>query len=140
MAVEDGKTTPAVHDGTLIHVCRSAWLSPAEYALYRAILLAFPERGRAPNAAELELLAQRYGIDAEETLRRFARQDLVQRDATTGEIAVAYPFSAVPTIHRIRFEHDTDADSAPECPDLYAMCAIDALGVPLMLSRAAWIE
>jgi hypothetical protein len=83
------------------------------------------------------MLAEHYGIDLEETLQVFARQDLVQRDAVTGEIFAAYPFSGKPTTHRVRF--DPSAESEPYT-DVYAMCAIDALGIPLMLCRPAWID
>jgi hypothetical protein len=43
-----------------------------------------------------------------------------------GQIAVAYPFSATPTRHRVRIGGHVD---------VYAMCAIDSLGVAAMLGR-----
>lgn len=131
--------SPAQDDqaGALIHVCRSAWLSPDDYAFYRAILLIFPERGTPPTAADLQMLAEQNGIDLEETLQIFARLDLVQRDAVSGEISAAYPFSGVPTMQRIHLDREADGELLPE---LYAMCAIDALGVPLMLRASAWID
>jgi hypothetical protein len=124
----------------LIHVCRSAWLTPAAYGFYRAILLTFLERGRAPTTTELETLAQRHGIVQEEikdTLQTFERQDLIQRDPATGAIAAAYPFSGVPTIHRVHLENDAGTETLLA---LSAMCAIDALGIPLMLHHAARID
>ena len=48
-----------------------------------------------------------------------------------GQIAVAYPFSATPTRHRVRIGGHVD---------VYAMCAIDSLGVAAMLGRDTRIE
>jgi len=41
-------------------------------------------------------------------------------------VAVAYPFSGTPTPHRVRLDG---------LPAVYAMCAIDALGLPPMAGR-----
>jgi NAD-dependent dihydropyrimidine dehydrogenase PreA subunit len=43
-----------------------------------------------------------------------------------GIVAVAYPFSGTPTPHRVELDG---------LPAVYAMCAIDALGLPLMAGR-----
>ena len=48
------------------------------------------------------------------------------RLAPDGQIAVAYPFSAVPTRHRVRMGDRVE---------VYAMCAIDALGISSMLDQ-----
>lgn len=119
----------------LVWVCRSAWLTRPAYRFYRGILLSFPRRGRAPTSAELAELAARYGIAVHATLAQFAAQDLVQRDPTTGAIRAAYPFSGVPTTHRVHLAATSNWPAA----ELFAMCAIDALGVPLMLRRPAAI-
>lgn len=58
-------------------------------------------------------------------LQRLAREDLVHHDLATGAILVAYPFSGRPTPHRARFDGR----------EVYAMCAIDALGMAPMLQR-----
>ncbi len=65
-----------------------------------------------------------------------ARQDLVQRDPSRGTIRAAYPFSGVPTVHRVTLLADFAGDSPIE---LYAMCALDALGIPLILRRDAFV-
>jgi hypothetical protein len=123
--------------GKLIHVCRSAWISATAYAYYRAILLSFLTRGGSPPAEELAALAQQHGVALEETLQQFALHDLVQRHPATGEISAAYPFSGVPTVHRVRVE---DVAGIETYPAVHAMCALDALGIPLMLRRAAWVD
>lgn len=57
------------------------------------------------------------------------REDLVHTDSA-GAIAVAYPFSGQPTRHRVCLgEHD-----------VYAMCAIDALGMAPMFKVAVLID
>src|SRR5260221_2331175 len=85
----------------IVRVCRSARLTPAAYAFYRAILLAFVELGHAPEPAIVAALARRFGVRREATLARMAAQDLLQRDPQTGRIRAAYPFSGVPTPHRV---------------------------------------
>lgn len=50
--------------------------------------------------------------------------------APDSQIRVAYPFSALPTRHQVRLAGDVD---------VYAMCAIDALGMPAMLDADAVI-
>ena len=102
----------------------SAWrrralpMDPAERSAHQAILRAFATGGR-PGP----------GISAD-VLRRLHDVDAIQL-GPDGGIAVAYPFSATPTRHRVRI-----ADRY----DVYAMCAVDALGIAPMLSEDAVIE
>ena len=60
-----------------------------------------------------------------------AAADLVHLDPVAGEVSVAYPLSGTPTVHRVEL-----ADG----PTLDAMCALDALGIPLMTRRTARIS
>ena len=132
-----GKDERGADDASdLILVCRSATLRPAEYQFYRALMLTFPATGPPPDHATLRTLAQRYAIPLEATLADMARQDLVQRDPTRGTIRAAYPFSGVPTVHRVTLLADFAGDAPIE---LYAMCALDALGIPLILRRDAFV-
>jgi hypothetical protein len=79
-------------------------------------------------------LAARFGVPLAATLAEFAAKGLVQRDPVTGAIHVAYPFSGVPTVHRLTL----GLTRAPAVGDtahhdrqtVYAMCALDALGIP----------
>jgi hypothetical protein len=59
-----------------------------------------------------------------------ARQDLVHLGAD-GEISVAYPFSGLPTRHRVMLGGEAEA---------WAMCAIDALGMAAMLGKAVEVR
>lgn len=119
-----------------VGVFHLATLPRAEYRFYRALLLAFPEHGGAPDRAALTRLASVCGVPLEPTLALLARKDCVRRDSTTGAIRAAYPFSGVPTPHRVTLPASGQG-AAPT--QIYAMCALDALGIPLMLRRSAVI-
>jgi hypothetical protein len=105
---------------------RLARLSEAERNFYRWILHGFAD-GRIPDAAAARETASRLGLDPGDAFDKLAREDLVHRDASTGEIAVAYPFSGRHTAHRVRIGRRNEVD---------AMCAIDALGISFMLGEA----
>ena len=105
---------------------RLARLSEDERELYRWILRSFAD-GRTPDAAAARETASRLGLDPGDAFDKLAREDLVHRDASTGEIVVAYPFSGRPTGHRVRIGRSNEVD---------AMCAIDALGISFMLGEA----
>jgi hypothetical protein len=109
---------------------RGAELAPPERALYRWILRRFAAGG-APTASEVEGAARIHDVASEPALARMERLDLVQLDAAGG-IRCAYPFSAEPTGHLV--ELDGGAVT------VHAMCAVDALGIPFMLRRAAVIH
>lgn len=93
--------------------------------LHRAVLSAFLDDGRAPDRA---WLSDRGGSAAD--LHRLSTEDLVELDGAGG-VAVAYPFSAAPTAHRVRLAGG---------PPVWAMCAVDALGIPRMAGRDGVIE
>jgi hypothetical protein len=103
---------------------RRSRLSDSERALYFWILRAFAERGR-PTREELGRRAELLGLELEPVLATLRREDLVHLGGE-GEISVAYPFSGVPTAHSVRF---------PDGQEVFAMCAIDALGIAPMLDE-----
>ena len=134
-----GATHPGDHTAPapdMVWVCRSATLPRAAYRFYRDVLLRFAQGGGPPERAALRRLAQRFDVGLEDMLARLAAQDLVQRDPASGAITAAYPFSGVPTPHRVALV-PARADTPPT--EVYAMCALDALGIPLMLGREAAI-
>ncbi|MEV0288655.1 alkylmercury lyase family protein [Kribbella sp. NPDC050820] len=96
----------------------SAWrtravpLNAKERAAHQAILRAFAAAGR-PSAQDPAVLRALHDADA-------------IRLTSYGEIAVAYPFSATPTRHRVRIGDRVD---------VYAMCAVDALGIAPMVGE-----
>src|SRR5215468_10481528 len=76
--------------------------------LHRAVLRRFLATGTPPTARWL----------------RQAAADAVH--VVNGVVAVAYPFSGTPTPHQVELDG---------LPAVYAMCAIDALGLPAMTGR-----
>lgn len=91
--------------------------------LHRAVLRRFLEAGAPPTARWLRQAAADAGLDAS-ALDALAAADTVH--VSHGVVAVAYPFSGTPTPHRVELDG---------LPAVYAMCAIDALGLPAMAGR-----
>ncbi len=104
-------------------------LTPPARHVHLAVLGAFAETGRAPLRAELERIALSQGADPGVVLAELARQDALAFD-DSGEIRAAYPFSPSPTPIQVTWERG---------PLVYAMCAIDALGISAMLDRPVTI-
>jgi hypothetical protein len=107
----------------------SAWRTRAvplnrdEAVVHRAILRGFADTGTPPTSADLDRVTAPYGRPTTEVLRVLHEIDAI-RLSGDGQIAVAYPFSTAPTRHRVRLDDRID---------VYAMCAIDALGMSPML-------
>ena len=124
----------------LVTVYRSARLTPAAYRFYCAVLRTFPTRGQPPTPTQLRRLAERFAVPLAATLADMVAQDLLQLDAATGAVRAAYPFSGVPSAHRVTLSPDAAGSSEVLTQrQVYAMCALDALGIPLMLGCAATI-
>jgi hypothetical protein len=88
--------------------------------LHRAILRRFLETGTPPATAWITDTAAALGLGAA-ALAELEAADLVH--TAGGAVTVAYPFSATPTRQRVHLDGH---------PAVYAMCAIDALGIPAM--------
>jgi alkylmercury lyase len=96
--------------------------------LHRAILERFLETGGSPDRSWLDETAGRMGLAPDAARAALAAADLVHVDSS--RVRVAYPFSGVPTGHRVRLAG---------APQVWAMCAVDALGIPLMTGRDATV-
>lgn len=103
---------------------------PAERAVHQAVLRAFATTGHAPPAETLLPLTAASGRTPTDVLTALHELDALRLD-DQGRIAVAYPFSARPTRHRVRI-----ADGV----EVHAMCAIDALGISPMLGADTTIR
>jgi len=103
---------------------RATPLEADETAVLQAILRRFVARGIAPSRADLSVVTPEGSRPIGDILSALHRADAI-RLAPDGRIAVAYPFSARSTRHRVRI-----ADQV----DVFAMCAIDALGIAPMLA------
>lgn len=101
---------------------RRAWQghTPDEDAVRRAILDLYRELGRAPSPEEIARRAETAPDRVGMLLKRLAGHDLIVLE--DDEIIGAYPLTDRVTEHRVRLDGQT----------LYAMCAIDALGVGAM--------
>jgi hypothetical protein len=102
---------------------RLSQLTEQQQALYRRILTAFA-CASPPSVDDLCDLASELSLPLEETLHRLADLDLVHRDQASGEVVVAYPFSARLRGHSVVIGGTHRVE---------AMCAIDALGIAPML-------
>jgi Alkylmercury lyase len=76
-------------------------------------------------------LAAELALDPRAALAALAAADVVHTDPASGRISVAYPFSARPTPHRV---------AVAGGPSVWAMCALDALGIPQMTRRDGQID
>ena len=108
-------------------------LAPVEgglRAVQQRVLRAFAETGQPPSAAELEAAAAPYGVSGPEVMRQLHAADFLRLDAR-GAISAASPFSPAPTRHLVTISGG---------PQLYSMCAIDALGIAAMLGKTVTIS
>jgi Alkylmercury lyase len=103
-------------------------VSPAARTVHDAVLRAFAATGLSPDRATL----RRDAIvdDADVALTELQQHDVIQLDED-GLIWAAYPFSGRPTQHLVTID---------DGPTVYAMCAIDALGMSAMLGRRVTIR
>ena len=101
---------------------RAARLDPGLRQVHQAILRHFARTGAAPQLGDIASAAARAGVELLDALRQLAADDLIAVDDADRLIA-AYPFSPTPTAHTVSLGEVT----------VFAMCAIDALGIPFML-------
>jgi hypothetical protein len=80
--------------------------------------------------SELDQAAAPYGAGGPAVLALLHAADFLRLDPG-GAIRAAYPFSAVPTPHVVRIEGG---------PEVFSMCAIDALGIAAMTGRPVTIR
>jgi hypothetical protein len=99
--------------------------------LHRRVLGGFLTHGGPPPPGAVAGMATELDLDPHRALEALAAADLVHSDPVSGAISVAYPYSGRPTPHRVQ------SDEGIEVP---AMCALDALGIPLMTGRDARIS
>ena len=104
-------------------------LPPATRELHRAVLRGFRDNGQV-HRDDLRPTAAALGIDLDNALHQLRSADLVHT-APDGQIEVAYPFSRRLTGHTVHLSGH---------PPVAAMCAIDALGIPLMTGADGVID
>jgi hypothetical protein len=104
---------------------RLAAVTPAARAVHTAILRQFAATGVAGVAADPLAVAAAGRTDVDGLLAELHDHDVIRLDET-GRVVAAYPFSGIPTAHTVRVDGG---------PTVYAMCAIDALGIADTLGR-----
>jgi hypothetical protein len=110
---------------------RQAVLPDPLRGFHRRLLRAFITETGPPDAAVVGRLAAELELDRKAALAALAAIDLVHTDPATGTVSVAYPFSGRPTPYRVELAGG---------PAVFAMCAIDALGIPQMIGRDGHIS
>lgn len=95
-----------------------ARLAPPVRNLHRAVLRAFLTSDRSPGTTWLREKASGFHLEPDEAILALAEADLVHVDGDN--LTVAYPFSGIPTNHKVVLGGDRS---------VWAMCALDALGV-----------
>ena len=105
--------------------CRAEGLTGTARQVHQAVLFAFARTGQPPARSEVEQLARSLGASLDAVLAELADADVLAF-APGGEIRAAYPFSPVRTPIRVSWAGG---------PAVYAMCAIDALGMSAMLGH-----
>jgi Alkylmercury lyase len=98
-------------------------------SLHQAVLRHFLTNGEPPDRGWMQQQARAFGLDPGSAIRQLTAADLV-RVGGDGVALVAYPFSGVPSGHRVQLAGG---------PAVWAMGAIDALGIPRMADRDATI-
>jgi alkylmercury lyase len=110
--------------GLSITSLAQAKLEPRIRTLHRTVLGAFLDTGTAPSGEWLRERAEALGLNPDAALVELAGADLVH--VSDDRVVVAYPFSGVATTDQVQLESGSP---------LWAMCAIDALGILLMTGR-----
>jgi hypothetical protein len=103
---------------------------PEVRRLHRRVLRAFVA-GEPTRGEDLARWAGELGLDLDAAAAQLERHDVLWRDPTSGAVATAYPFSGPPTRHRVRLQ--------PSGVEVFAMCAVDALGIPYLAGQPARI-
>jgi hypothetical protein len=97
-------------------------------AVHQAVLRSFVRSGAVPGMSSL--VSHAAPFDVAEVLAELADGDFVCLE-DAGQITAAYPFSALPTRHRVRISGGAA---------VFAMCAVDALGISAMAGLPVTIE
>lgn len=100
--------------------------------VHQFILKTFATTGRSPTLEDIQQEFKLSSIgEADKLVADLERLGAIHRNPGDREITHAYPFSNEPTPHHVQL-----ADG----PRVYAMCALDALGIPFMLKQDATIH
>ena len=97
-----------------------------EIEVLRSVFEIVLKDGRSPTIRELQSALKKPTEEIIPVMDELEKKDVLLRKKGTQEIVSIYPLSLTPTGHKIFLENGGQ---------LFAMCAVDALGIPLMLNR-----
>jgi len=106
----------------------SCMLTSEEIEILRCIFETILKTGKTPTIREIQLALNQSDDYIIHALDEFEKKDILLRKKGTQEIISVYPISLTPTEHQIILENKKK---------LFAMCAVDALGMPVMFNRKA---
>jgi len=101
-------------------------LTSGEIEILKLIFEAILKTGKTPTIREMQLALNQSDDYIIHTLDELEKKDILLRKRETREIISVYPFSLTRTEHQIILENGKK---------LFAMCAVDALGMPIMFDR-----
>lgn len=101
-------------------------LTPREIEILKYIFQTMLKSGRTPTTTEMRLALKKPHGNIIRTLNELEKKDILLRKRGTQEIVSIYPLSLKPTEHQILLENGKR---------LFAMCAVDALGMSIMFDR-----
>ncbi len=101
-------------------------LAPLEKAALGHIFRSIIQSGNAATVDELRVYMDKSEKNVKGILDDLEKKDLLLRRKGTQNIVSIYPFSLRPTKHKVILE---------DGKRLFAMCAVDALGVPNMFKK-----
>jgi hypothetical protein len=90
---------------------------------YWYILESFPLIGRAPTMAEMETDLFMSRLQIQTILQALSKKGVLRLDGTSSRILDAYPYSSIPTRHRMCLDNGME---------IFSMCAVDAFYVPFL--------
>lgn len=101
-----------------------ARLTPLEDEVRKYILRRFARTGKPPSPEEIARELKLPSISVNQAVEKLNKFDIISTNG--GEIISAYPFSAIPTPHKVVFE---------DGHEVYALCATDALGIHFLVNE-----
>ena len=105
-------------------------LTPQENEIRKFILKSFAKDGKPPSDRQImDGLKITSAADVERTIEKLYHADILAKK--DGVIISSYPFSAAETRHRVLFK---------DGHQVFALCAIDALGIHAMLGEDITVE
>lgn len=105
-------------------------LTSEEIEGLRCVFQTILKTQKPPSIKELQLALKKPRSKIVHILDRLEKNDLLLRRRGTQKIVSIYPLSLTPTEHQILLNNGKK---------LFAMCAVDALGMPIMFSKEATV-